>query len=174
MYIREAKTGDEWMIAKVHVDTWLNTYKGLVSDNYLFSLNYHDRAKRWKKIIEKKEHILLVSINDKEEIIGYAYGGINRGTEVLYDGELYAIYLLPNYQKKQVGKKLFHAFVSKLKEKGFSSMIIWVLKGNSAYQFYEKQGGIKQKTKKIEVDGVLYDEISYGWLDLNQILKECY
>ena len=46
MIIREATISDAWSIAKVTVDAWHTTYKGIVSDEYLNELSYYKQEKR--------------------------------------------------------------------------------------------------------------------------------
>jgi hypothetical protein len=44
MVIREARLDDALAIARVHVDTWLSTYRGIVPEDYLARLDYSPRA----------------------------------------------------------------------------------------------------------------------------------
>ena len=154
MIIREAINGDETGLANVHVDTWLSTYKGLVSDLFLDQLDYQVSAQKWKEIIEENSHILLVAEDTNGNIVGYAFGGGNRIDDTIYDGELYALYILNSFQRKGVGKLLIKSFTKRLMDEGFNSMIVWVLKGNPNYQFYENLGVQKSGEKIITMVGV--------------------
>lgn len=49
MIIRKANFNDISSIAKVHVDTWKTTYKGIVPNDYLESLSYKKQKKSGKK-----------------------------------------------------------------------------------------------------------------------------
>ncbi|MCY9076700.1 GNAT family N-acetyltransferase, partial [Bacillus inaquosorum] len=46
--LREAKVEDIKDIAKVHVDSWGTTYRGIVPADYLNSLNYKEFEDKWK------------------------------------------------------------------------------------------------------------------------------
>ena len=48
-HIREANQNDVVGMAKVRVDTWLATYKGIVPDDFLESLSYQSISERWQK-----------------------------------------------------------------------------------------------------------------------------
>lgn len=61
MKIREAIPGDELGLAKVKVNTWLSTYKALISEHYLEQLNYQTSTQKWNDPIFNKEMILLVA-----------------------------------------------------------------------------------------------------------------
>lgn len=50
-------------------------------------------------------------------------------------------------------------------------MLIWVLDGNPSYQFYEYLGGQKVGQKRVEINRIQADEVSYGWLDAFKILN---
>jgi hypothetical protein len=40
MVIREAELSDAAAIARVHVDTWRSTYRGVIANDYLERLSY--------------------------------------------------------------------------------------------------------------------------------------
>ena len=145
MLIRKAELEDAAGIAKVHVDSWRTTYKGIVPNTYLDSLSYEEREQNWKRGIEYN-HIYIAE-DENGKIVGFATGGKERtGKYEAYVGELYAIYLLEEEQGKEIGRKLFNKVVNDLKEMKLNSMLIWVLEENSACHFYEKLGGKKIDT----------------------------
>jgi hypothetical protein len=53
--IRKATADDAKGIARVHVDAWKSTYRGLVSDEYLDSLSYESREQMWAKVIDSNK-----------------------------------------------------------------------------------------------------------------------
>ena len=56
-------------------------------------------------------------------------------------GEINAIYILPEYQHRGIGKTLFQFGKSKLEECGLTPFIAWVLKDNhQAIKFYKSMG----------------------------------
>ena len=59
---------------------------------------------------------------------------------VIYDGELYAIYLLGEHQGRGIGRRFVELVVAWLREQGHESMRVWVLEGNPAQRFYERHG----------------------------------
>lgn len=63
-------------------------------------------------------------------IVGFSNGGRRRNNEFEHDGELFAIYLLKDYQRIGLGKKLFNSVVESLKDNGYIKMMLWVLKDN--------------------------------------------
>ena len=167
MLIRKAKLEDAAGIAKVHVDSWRTTYKGIVPDSFLEKLSYEEREQIWKRGIEANQ--VYIAEDEEGRIVGFASGGQERtGKYEAYKGELYAIYLLEGQQGKGIGRNIFKAVVDDLKEKKLDSMLIWALEENPACLFYEKLGGKKIDTAEIEIDGKKLGEIAYGWDNLNR------
>lgn len=165
MLIRKAELEDVAGIAKVHVDSWRTTYKGIVPDSFLESLSYEEREQIWKSGIERNQ--VYIAEDEEGQIVGFASGGEERtGKYDAYRGELYAIYLLEGQHGRGIGQKLFQSVVDDLKEKQLNSMLIWALAENPACHFYEKLGGRKIDTAEIELDGKKLDEVAYGWDEL--------
>ncbi|MFB1081901.1 N-acetyltransferase family protein [Jeotgalibacillus sp. JSM ZJ347] len=168
MNIRKATLKDAAGIAKVQVDTWKTTYRGMVPDDYLNHMSYERREEMWSKIIGDGQVVYVAENNG--EIVGFANGGEERSNKYSgYDGELFAIYILESYQRQGLGKKLMAPVVEDLKAKGLSSMIVCVLEKNDSKRFYEVLGADKVDTVKINFGGRDLKEAVYGWKDLEQV-----
>ena len=168
--VRLAKIVDAGGIAKVHVDVWRSTYKGIIPDKVLDSLSYEQRSKVRREHLEKNDPKVccFVAENHDGEIIGFAMGGPRREGRLEFDGELYAIYLFKEHHGKGIGKQLLLSVSRWLFTNGHKSMLIWVLKENPTRKFYVAMGGIELDSKIIEI-GAPLDEISYGWPDLSKL-----
>ncbi len=167
--IRKAEIDDAAGIAKVHVDSWRTTYKGIVPDTFLDDLSYEQREPTWKKGI--KENNVYIAENENGQVIGFSAGGKERtGKYEAYAGELYAIYILREYQGKGIGRLLVQSVVDDLKDKNLNSMLIWAIEENPACRFYETLGGKKIDTAEIEIAGKKLIEVAYGWDDIANYL----
>ncbi|MEH7225340.1 GNAT family N-acetyltransferase [Bacillus sp. JJ1566] len=165
MKIRKAILSDAKGIAKVHVDSWRTTYSGVVPDEYLQQLNYESREKMWERGIPNGH--IFVAENDLEEIVGFACGGKERsGNYENYQGELYAIYILREYQGQGLGKKLVVPVVKQLLDKEINTMLVLVLEENKSCLFYEALGARKLDTVEVEIGGKKLKEAVYGWDNL--------
>ncbi len=168
MVIREATRTDVKGIATVHVDCWRTTYKNIVPDNYLDNLTYDSREKLWMSVISKGK-VFLVE-NDQGKIIGFANGGKERsGKYSGFAGELYAIYILKEYQGQGIGKLLLKSVVNELKKIEIYSMIALVLEENHSCKFYEALGGTIIDKMEIEISGKKLKEVVYGWTCIHNI-----
>lgn len=168
MKIRKATLSDAGGIARVHVDSWIATYKNIVPDTYLNQLTYNVREQLWNENLKADNN--YVAENENGEIIGFADGGKERLEKyVAFKGELYSIYILPNYQGQGLGSLLIERVVNDLKGKGINSLLIWVLEDNRSRGFYEKLGGQAVDRKTITISGKELTEIAYGWEDCDQL-----
>jgi len=165
MKIRKAVIADASGIAKVHVDSWRSTYSGIVPDEYLKNLSYESREMMWKKGIPHG-HIFIAE-NEEGEVVGFACGGQERSGEYEnFHGELYAIYILKEYQGRGLGKKLVAAVVRQLLGKNITNMLVLVLEENKSCLFYEALGARKLDSLEVEIGGKTLKEAVYGWDDL--------
>ncbi|TCP18025.1 acetyltransferase (GNAT) family protein [Scopulibacillus darangshiensis] len=168
MKFRKANSNDALGVARVQVDSWKTTYKNIVPDEYLEQMTYESREKKWKDIISKQA--VFVAENNKGEIVGFSNAGKERtGKYPDYKGELYAIYILKEYQGKGIGKLLLKPVVEYLKEKNIFSMTVWVLEKNKSRLFYEHLGAREIEGVRIEIMGKRLNELAYGWKDITEI-----
>ncbi|WP_274433354.1 GNAT family N-acetyltransferase [Alicyclobacillus sp. ALC3] len=173
--IRLASDSDYEHMARVHVDSWRTTYKGIVPDHFLAELSYETSEARWRRISEQSgpDYALLVAENKDGQIVGFANGGRERSGDTLYDGELYAIYLVESHQRQGIGRGLFQRIVRHLVETSRHSMLIWVLADNPACRFYESMGGVPIMEQAVEIGGKHLREIGYGWTDVRTTSDCC-
>jgi ribosomal protein S18 acetylase RimI-like enzyme len=173
--IRSATLDDVKGIARVHIDTWRSTYRGIVPDDYLDSLSYENRADSWKKRIEEAAEgkwFIYVAVNENKQVVGFISGGPNRTDDPIYKGELYAIYIVQSCHGLGIGRKLSLALVKSLLTTDIASMMLWVFEKNtSARRFYESLSGQFLRSNWFDISGVSIEEVAYGWLDIQALLK---
>ena len=89
-----------------------------------------------------------------------------------YDGEIYAVYVLAQHQRRGIGRQLMGVSARHLMDQGFGAAMLWALEANGrARAFYEALGGqlIGRKTKDIADTPQI--EVAYGWPDLTMLVK---
>ena len=171
--IRAAIPEDAASIARVHVDSWRSTYAGIVSDEYLVGLSYRNRESLWKELLtaDRAGTSYFVADAGGGDIVGFANAGPEREGDRTYRGELYAIYILEEYQRMGLGRRLFSSVTRRLLADGFNSMLLWVLEDNHpAIQFYESLGGERVGRKTITIGGVDLVEVAYGWREITGLV----
>ena len=85
--IRKARVDDTRGIAKVHLDTWKSTYKGIVPDDHLTSLSYEKLENGWAKLLRElaPPEIVLVVEKPQEGIVGFGRAGPCASDLIDYD-----------------------------------------------------------------------------------------
>jgi ribosomal protein S18 acetylase RimI-like enzyme len=179
MNFRLATIDDIPGIIKVSIDTWRITYRGIISADFLNNLSYEDDIAKWQQRFTNPERYIFFYIAETEfkKIVGLALGSLEQSDPTTkipdinkYFGELKAIYVLKEYQRRGIGVRLVKLIVEKLIEHDIISMVVWVLKDNPNWKFYEILGGkyLGQGIQQIgESD---YIKIAFGWEDISKIL----
>ncbi|MFC0271158.1 GNAT family N-acetyltransferase [Metabacillus herbersteinensis] len=166
--IRKATKKDAKGIAKVHVDSWKSTYKGIVVQAYLDSLTYKQKEEQWSQANFDR---LYVAEAIEEHIVGFVSFGKERSENYHFKSELYAIYILEEYQGKGIGKQLVLAAIDELQQQQLSNLLVWVLEENPSRAFYERYSPEKVGEETFSIHNREHVEIAYGWTNLTK-LKE--
>jgi ribosomal protein S18 acetylase RimI-like enzyme len=169
--IREARISDAESIAQVRVDSWRTTYRGLLEDEYLENMTSEQYVHMWRNIIAAggAQGYSYVAENSTGHIVGFILGGADRNGSQVFEAELFAIYLLEEYQGQGLGSQLVSRLAQRLLREGYNSMRVWVLAKNRARAFYETLGGEYLYQKTIFLGGENYAEAAYGWKDLKAL-----
>ena len=169
--IRPATVDDAAAVAHVHVESWRSTYRGLMPDAVLDSLSVEQRAEFWRGVLERSKKQFVFVAEDEGRIVGFVNGGPEQEADPHYTAELYAFYLLEDYQGRGYGKALFDVTVKTFVERGHTAMLLWVLSSKPSRGFHEAQGGRYLKTKPLELGGGTLIEVAYGWEDLPSLVR---
>ena len=166
MAVREATPDDVPAIARVHVDTWRATYRGIVPDSFLDGLTYEGRELLWTAALGPGSPTrLFVGEDDAGRVFGFAAGGPERGGDPDYRGELYALYIAAAAQGRGLGRQLVQAVAGRLADEGMTALLLWVLAENPARGFYERLGGREVRTQPLAIGEATLEEVAYGWPD---------
>ncbi|WP_322807079.1 GNAT family N-acetyltransferase [Thermanaerothrix sp.] len=171
--IRPATPKDAQGIAWVHVDTWRAAYAGLIPANVLAQLSVEHDAQQIRAWIAQPRAGSFWWVAEKMgSIVGFASGGPERSGDEIYRGEIYALYVLPAFQRQGIGRQLVVASVQSLLQSGLTSMLIWVLAENHpARAFYARLGGQPVREQMITIGGTSLREIGYGWGDIKPLFN---
>jgi GNAT superfamily N-acetyltransferase len=163
MLIRPAEPGDEMSVADVHVRSWQAAYKGLLPDEYLNGLHPEDRAKMYTFGSQDLRQPFTIVSTEAHLITGFATIAPARDPDIPDYGELYALYVAPEWWGCGIGLALVSAARDRLYERGFRSAALWVMANNTrAERFYRidqwKPDGLRRTDI---VWDVVVDEIRY-------------
>jgi GNAT superfamily N-acetyltransferase len=172
--IRAAIPGDAQAIARVHVEAWRESYRGLVPAHVIEALSIHRNAGMWAAILAggnaSTVHVVerLGVAADETEVVGFGSATDARGPELGASGEITAIYLLDRVKRQGIGRRLLEGLLGALAERGHSSAGLWVLVDNhGTRRFYEALGG-RPGSRRLVTDGpAAMHEIAYIWDDIS-------
>ena len=144
MRIRQASPQDAQGLAEVHALSWQAAYAGLIEPQFLKTRTLQRSLETFKR--NGCTEIWLAEQADK--IVGFCRIGREKDNGELL-GEIVALYLLPQFQRQGIGKRLMQTGIDQLRQRGYSTIVLWVLKSNVlARQFYEHCGFTAEPVEK--------------------------
>jgi ribosomal protein S18 acetylase RimI-like enzyme len=160
--IRRAKPADAPSVAATHDDAWRNAYRGIIPGAELDKLVNRRGPDWWDSAIRKGSRISLLQFGD--QVAGYSNYGRNRARSLSYDGEVYEIYLRPEFQGLGFGRRLFSAARKDLNQSGLKSLVVWALSDNDiAVEFYRSLGGKAVARSSEQFGDKTLDKVAYAW-----------
>jgi GNAT superfamily N-acetyltransferase len=171
--IRTANLSDAAGIARVHVESWRTTYKGIIPEDFLAKLSYEQREHLWDQVLTdpNRSRFVYVAEDEPGQIVGFISGGPEPSGDILYTGEIDAIYLPASHQGQGIGRRLVVSLASRLIQENMTALLVWVLAANPARKFYERLGGQLIYEKETSIGGASLIEVAYGWQDAHTLIK---
>ena len=160
---REAKVDDAASVARVHVFSWHASFTGIVPDSFLKKLTIENRTKAFSERFRDNNYKMYVAETSAGEVVGFADVGEPRHDVGPYDAELYAIYILHEFQGKGIGARLFELVKEFVISQNKTSMYLMALEASPYRPFYEKMGGRLVGKKNIKLEGDDFGAVIYGW-----------
>lgn len=161
LIFRETISSDLRALATLHVKTWSDTYPGVAQPP-----TYELRESQWRKTFETQDDswFCFVIENFRGQLIGFAKG-IKYDHPDLPDfsGELSKIYLLREYQRMGLGRRLIGCVSRRFLTLGITSMVVFGEADNPSRKFFEALEGEKLGN----ATG------NYGWYDLQHLASKC-
>ena len=155
-------------LARVHVASWRETYRGLLPDAYLARMSEVAHARRFARALLRPgpDEIVLVAA-DRQGLAAYVGGGAAR-TRANGEAEISTLYVLRQAQGQGLGAWLLRDAARALQSLGAQRLKISVLRDNfQARGFYEHLGGKPDPARQEPGPGgrLLY-EVAYRWRDI--------
>jgi len=175
LFVRRASAGDAPAIARVRVDSWRTTYRGLIPDAYLDGMQVDASTALWDRVLTAGPSATSVFVAEHgSQVVGFACGIGLEAPKHGFDAELAAVYLRREFQRAGIGRRLVGAVVDAQRAHGATGLLTWVIAGNrGARAFYEKLGGELVVEQPFQWDGMDLVEAGYGWRDLPMLAAAC-
>jgi GNAT superfamily N-acetyltransferase len=160
LIIRDATPADIPALARLHVATWNATYPGVRRPP-----TCELREQQWREAFALADGrwFCYVVENRKGELIAFAKG--RRSDHPEYGGELNKIYLLREYQRLGLGRRLVGRVARRFLDQGITSMWLFGDAGNPSCRAWIALGA--EKTDDDPGNG------NYGWRDLRRLVATC-
>jgi ribosomal protein S18 acetylase RimI-like enzyme len=160
--IRPAENRDAYAIAGIHASAWENAYCGIIPHKTLNGMIARRGENWWKQAIGSSNSVMLAEVGGRPA--GYATLGRNRTQQLAQQGEIYELYLQPEYQGLGFGGHLFSAARVRLNDFGMKGIVVWALEDNvRALGFYEALGGTDVAEGTENFEGRQLRKIAYVW-----------
>ncbi|MBI1196501.1 MAG: GNAT family N-acetyltransferase [Phenylobacterium sp.] len=163
-----AGPADAEALARTHVLSWRETYRGLLPDGYLARMSEELHARRFgRALLHPGPDEVTLAVADRTGVVGYAQGGPSR-RRVAGEAEVATLYVLRAAQGFGLGRRLLTGAARALAAQGAGSLVVSVLAANApARRFYEHLGGAAE-APRIEPGpgGRSYEEVAYRWADI--------
>ena len=146
--VREAEASDAESIARVHVDSWRETYAGVLGEDHFSEAAFSRRLQFWTSYLSlapRPGQMIVAELDDV--VVGFACAGEARGPDAEHGFvparalHLFSIYLREGAHGGGLGQLMIDAALRD------EPAQLWVLRGNQrAIAFYRRNG--------FEADGV--------------------
>ena len=166
--IRDAVEEDVPALADLHAKTWHATYAGLLRTPSPNVSTYAIREQQWREAFARQDGswFALVVQHPDGRLVGFARGRRDEPNDPC--GDLNKIYLLGDYQRLGVGRRLVGHVVRRFLAQGVGSMKAYVDPANPSCRFFEALGAewLREPDGRINHDW-------YVWHDLPRVAELC-
>lgn len=160
--VRPAEASDARGISEVHRMSWEYAYSGLIPHKALMKMLERRGEGWWRKATRGPATLMVIDVGG--QIVGYATMGLNRARTLPCEGEIYEIYLRPEYQGIGLGYVLFGEARRFLKSLGCEGLVVWCLEESvNASQFFRSNGGVDAIEGMEDFDGVSLKKLGFIW-----------
>ncbi len=157
---------DAQTIAQLHIKSWQNSYRGILTDAFLDEAIVADRISFWtQRLVEEPgEHTYLLIAEQDGKAVGFVCAIIEEHESwgTLIDN----LHVLSSAQGLGLGRELMRKAAGWIKQQDEGGdMYLWVYKENrQARAFYEKIGGnpVEERVEK-QPDGFDAPIVRYHW-----------
>ena len=158
---RDATSADIPALARLHVKTWASTYPGVRHPP-----TFEIRESQWNEAFQNVDGTWFAIVIEKPngELVGFAKG-VRHENGV---GDLNKIYLLTEYQRLGLGRRLVGHVARRFLAMGQSSMSLSADAANPSCHFYHALGAENPR----EPDGRVHRG-AFVWPDLEALAARC-
>lgn len=150
--IRKAYPTDAYTLVQIRDLAWKNMFYDVLSNGIIYdkNKNMEESVNHLRDQIEENNRIFVACDDDK--VVGFVFYAKTQGDHY-ENAEIRDIYVLPEYQKRGIGKRLFDEAVEALRKLKYNSFIVSCPIQNPNMEFFIHLGGVKKGIKNVKIMG---------------------
>lgn len=159
--VRRATSADADAVADTYRLSWQQAYLSIIPAPHLGNMIRRRGSGWWAHAIRSGDNLFVVESTNR--VVGYGTCGYSRssGTQ---QGEIYELYVQPDYQGVGLGEFLFEACRYSLDQRRLRGLIVWTLAQNTAASdFYWRRGGRPIKQRYDVIGGKQLEKLAFAW-----------
>jgi ribosomal protein S18 acetylase RimI-like enzyme len=172
--IRAATEADLQAVARIHIASWQDAYKGVVPDALLARRSVEGSLSGWKSTFARyPANITVAASHVGGTIEGFCCAGpvVDAVRNSPFEFEIYGLHVSPDARQQGIGRALLRdAFARARDRERMNSAIVWTLSDLLlSRKFYEREGGKMVKSGVWTIGEVALAEVAYGWTNLHAV-----
>ncbi len=162
MKMRWSKPADKAALTALYRDAWRYAYRGIIPGINLERMIARRGPAWWGRMHRLGHRALVLEFDDR--VAGYATFGPCRTRSFPKRGEIYELYVRPEFQGIGFGKHLFGEARRHLRANGLCGLLVWSLAENDlACRFYKALGGKERMRGYERTGGTRLEMIAFDW-----------
>ena len=169
--LRKAIFSDFTAIAELHAENWRQTYRGILSDQFLDYEVEKDRIETWHERLHSPGPNQLVIVATLNEVI-QGFCCLFLDDDPVFGSLIDNLHVTAAMQKSGIGKMLVRDCVKHICDKAHTKkMYLWVYEANTnARIVYERLGGkLFETVSKKNEDGHIQKTCRITWEDVSNL-----
>jgi ribosomal protein S18 acetylase RimI-like enzyme len=165
--IRVASEADLADVARIHISSWQDAYRGVLPASILATRSLEGSLSGWQSTRKRYPNNLTVGFSHEGAILGFCCAGavVDEARSAPFGFEIYGLHVDPERRQEGIGAALLRDALGRAKRMATNpSAIVWTLQDlQLSRRFYEREGGTLVKTGTWSLAGRSFPEVAYGW-----------
>ena len=142
MNLRRATSSDAAAVGRIHVESWNVAYRGIMPDDVIAKTDLVYRTTFWAERIADRDWPVFVIEHDGECVaFCQMIPSKDPDDDPTQVGHITSLHVLPQLRGRGHGRALMDHVLDEFRNRGYSTVTLWVLEQNrAARRFYERYG----------------------------------
>jgi ribosomal protein S18 acetylase RimI-like enzyme len=162
--IRPAAPADAAVVADLHHHGWTDSYRGLLPDAYLDSLDADACLNRWTSALTDGTPLAILVAELDGRVVGFVAAGPSTDPDATAAGEIWDLWVAGDARAHGGGAELLRVALDHLASR-HRAALVWVLAENTrAVEFYARAGAVQDgMSRTTPVAGGAMTDVRYLW-----------